>query len=268
MSMGFLVGVLGQQGSGSIYHPDAQAWFDALAGSGVTVSTANKSVVSDLITGIENDGDWDKIKLLVLHAGPDSYAGSIIPVRGVTPTVFGTMSAGWSRTTGLLDTGTPASNYIETNVTGDNDTYLPLNNWCMGVYATTVSVIPNVIYFGDSNGNGSINAFAVAGTGIRSNLSRASGSVTAAAGDSLTFSGIIHCQRTTSTDATLRAGNTIATSTTISGDRNPLPIYIFRRNITVSGSNHRQGAYWMGQALTDNGAKLKARMDTYFSSLT
>lgn len=249
----------------SSYDADAQTWFDALVTAGSSITTANKAAVSAFVAGCKTDSNWDKIKSLSLYAGPDSYAGGIIPVKGPSPTVVGTISAGWSRLAGIAQPAAPASNYIDTNITGNSATVFASNDdFCHGCYLTApASSTASGAYYGNTFTGGKVaqqNSATVARIqhGSGNNLHTITSS---------TFVGFVGASRTGSTTCETRCAADAITSVVANTATATDDILIFRRAASAGFIGYTLGATWFGHGLTNQGS-LRARLDTLFAALT
>lgn len=248
----------------SSYDADAQTWFDAVVAAGSSITTANKAAVSAFVAGCKTDSNWDKIKSLSLYAGPDSYAGGIIPVKGPSPTVVGSISAGWSRLTGIAQPAVPASNYIDTNITGDSAmVFASATDFCHGCYLTAPSSsTAAATYYGGTLTNGKV-SMQQSATEIRiyHGNNQQAHTIT-----SSSYVGFVGASRTGATTCETRcAGNAlnpVATATATATD----DILIFRRGVSTY-SGYTLGATWFGHGLTNQGS-LRTRLDTLFAALT
>lgn len=249
----------------SNYDVDAQAWFDAIVAAGSSISESNKAAFNRLVVDSKADGNWSKILALAMYAGPDSYAGGIIPAKGPTPTVVGSVAAGWSRTVGITQPAAPTSNYIDSNVAGNSTLYFGgQNDFCHGCYiAAPASVAAGALY-GNALTGGKV-AIIFSATEIRIYHGAVLQQHTVASTTALT--GFIGASRTGSTTCETRVNANAINPTAASVAPAADDVLIFRRAANAAFNGAAIGAVWFGQGLANQGL-WRTRLDTYFAALT
>jgi hypothetical protein len=142
MSLGYASGILGRKfgvyqklvSSSPSYDIDAAAYFNAVASSGGTITTANKTALNTAFLGIKsttlNDGSslWSKIYQGYFFVGQESISNGL-----VTP--FGSNIIGggvnynfttYTKTRGLVGDG--VSTYIDTQINNNDNLNWPVND--------------------------------------------------------------------------------------------------------------------------------------------
>lgn len=261
-----LLGVIAasRRRGGSSYHPDAQAYFDALAAAAVTMSADNKTAVNNLITGSVEDGNWSSIKALHLYAGPNAYAGSVIPVIGPTPTVVGTVSTGWTRTLGLVQPAAPSTNHIGTNIdSADASIFNGTADFCHGCFVTAAPSVATGTFYGGQLTGGKV---AIINSGTELRVFQGGGISQFMLADVTAFTGYIGVNRTGSAKANVLVNDANANPTVTSVTPTAGNIFVFRRAANSAFNGATLGAWWGGHSLADHAA-WRNRLVTFFAAL-
>lgn len=247
------------------YDPDALAWFDAIASAGSSMNASNKEAFNTLVVTSKEDGNWSKILALHMYAGPDTFNGGIIPVKGPTPTVVGSVSGGWSRILGITQPASPASNYINTNIAGNSTSYFGgQNDFCHGCYVSAPVSVATGSFYGNILTGGKVSLYNTA-TSLR--IYYGPGQQTHVISDATTFTGFVGASRTGSTVCETRVASDAINPTIANVAPATDNILIFRRTANSAFGGATIGAVWFGQGLTNQGL-WRTRLDTYFTSLT
>lgn len=137
-SLGLGLGL--NRNQGIVLDPDALAWAQAVVSAGSSVPFAVVNAVSNFIKSCKADpspnvgvSNWDAMKSVQLLAGPDTFAGLAVPLKGPAPTFFNFVGADYDPADGLAGDG--STKYINSNYSNSAD---PQNNQSLWVYATTI----------------------------------------------------------------------------------------------------------------------------------
>jgi hypothetical protein len=126
---------LQKQYSTVVSDPDANAYLQAVeAADGQTLEIGVAQAVNDFVVGCKADGIWDAIKASCILAGARTLSGSLVPLKGTSPTVSGFTSSDYDRKTGLAKTVGATS--FDSNRSNTAD---PQNSQHLSVWVSTMT---------------------------------------------------------------------------------------------------------------------------------
>jgi len=240
------------------YDADAVTYFAALVTAGSSITTANKQVVSDFITGCKSDGIWTAIKACCLLAGPDDLTGALVPLVGSAPTNTNFVSGDHSRTTGLIGNGT--TKQLDSNRAGNADGQ---NTFHGAMWISTATTLAATRYFFGTATNSRNISYNTSTTFVSRINQPGSNTYTVTP---TTTTGLIGINRSSSTAVNSRYNGTNYTATETSAVPNSGNLFIFSRGTASGGVDARLGFYSIGESI--DLALLDARLTTYMAALT
>jgi hypothetical protein len=244
--------------------PDAAAYIAAVeAADTQALETEVKNAYNNFIVGCKTDSIWDAIKASCILAGARTLAGALVPLKGAAPTENGFVAGDYDRETGLLGDG--IGKYIETNRANNAD---PQNSSHHAIYQTSAPTIVSAkIYIGSDGAatNGANVLYASTGSAIIFCGNRISLTDQVSGGLS-SNNGLLGHTRSSSTNVTLRVGDTDYTETTnTSTTPTSTGIRVFIRPSSSNYFDGRLSFYSIGENL--NLSLLEARLDTLMTDL-
>ena len=244
--------------------PDAAAYIAAVEAADTQALEAGvKNAYINFIVGCKTDGIWDAIKASCILAGARTLAGALVPLKGAAPTENGFVAGDYDRETGLLGDG--IGKYIDTNRANDAD---PQDSSHHAVYQTsapTTAALRGYMGTAGAATNGSNLLYAAIG-GVIFAGNRIS-STDQVSGGASSSNGLIGHTRSSSTNVTLRVGDTDYPETTnTSSTPTATETSVFWRTGTAGGYfDGRLSFYSIGENL--DLSLLEARLDTLMTDL-
>lgn len=242
------------QGSGAGYSAAANAYFAAMT---TPPTAARKTLLNNLIVGLQDDGVWTKLDWLNIMAAETAQAAR---VNAITPAQVGSVVGSPTFTTdrGYLAT---SGGYINTGWDAvNNGVNFTQNAASFGAYSITASTANNANQIGN-NGNSFLGAYVAGNFSARINQSSVNLSVATLG----TTVGLWAADRSASNALkTLKNGVEQATGTTASATPSSNDFLIGTSNASTYDVNRTLSAAFMGGHLTDaEHLALYNRLTTY-----
>jgi hypothetical protein len=126
--------ILGNKLVNTYFDFDALKYINAIqVADGETLESNVAFAINNFVIGCKADGIWEAIKACCILSGAFNLPGALVPLKGSTPTQFGSFPpADYSRQNGLKNTG-GSSRYLILNRNNNAD---PQNNNHHAVYLT------------------------------------------------------------------------------------------------------------------------------------
>jgi hypothetical protein len=234
--LGFIGGLGG-------YDTDALTYIAAVeAADGQSLEGATKDAINAFVVGCKLDGIWNSAAQLLLHCGPRTLAGSLVPLKGVAPTNVGSnfTSSHYNRKSGL---GKPSNTnaYLDSNVAVNS---VGAVSHALFAYGNISETSGDKVLFGRFDGSSSASIldllswgnYAGGGRGFRS------GSFTSGQFPISTSTAAATCMigsRTSTTNATLyRDGASVTNTTNLTAALSSQNFYIYALNSNNTASFH------------------------------
>jgi len=246
--------------------PDAAAYIAAVEAADTQALEAGvKKVYNDFIVGCKVDGIWDAIKASCILAGARTLTGALTPLKGGAPTNVSNnfVSGDYNRETGLLGDG--VGKWLNTNRANNVD---PQNSSHNAVYQTSApTTTATRVYIGSdsvaTNGANSLYSASLSGIIFCGNRITSTDQVS---GGASTSNGLFGHTRSSSTNVTLRVGDTNYPETTNnSATPTASNIGVFSRPSGTIFFDGRLSFYSTGEHL--DLSLLEARLDTLMTDL-
>jgi hypothetical protein len=248
------------------YDPDALSYLAAVeAADGQSLETSVKTAINNFILGCKADAIWNPIVGCCIMAGARTVAGSLVPLKGNSPTNNNFVSGDYSRTLGLV--GDASTKYISTNY-NNTDAAFPQDNTHISCYVTQAPTLSgSKMFIGQAiatggrlwmqcNSSGNLNI---------KNRSAPTGGVTIT-GEGITTGFKGHSRDPISGFTTIRSSQTdtqssLSSTTLVSG-----AIAVFNNGASANYNDARMSFYSIGTNI--NLTLLDSRLTTLMSAIS